>query len=235
MADTTIGGLGTKAAPLDYKIPKTLEVFPRSIKATFDGSGAGASFLPTLQVIADSGDVVGTYPVDTAVAAGASADVSWFPRSVAKAGATPASAVIGACAGITATVTTPVGPVDYHIVYDTLVYDTSGGAMWTAGAPTLMTAPSSGLYLLVCTVDIFSAAAEEVKVIIFSNAPPGSAAVGLPNANVSRPNATVSCVYNMTTGQTVFTQLTYTGNALSQYGRFGVNNYRNFLTMTKLA
>lgn len=80
MADMTIGGLGTKAAPLDYKIPKSLEVLPRSIKATFDGTGAGGSFLPTLQVIADSGDVVGSYPVDTAVVAGASADVSWFPR-----------------------------------------------------------------------------------------------------------------------------------------------------------
>lgn len=93
MADTTIAGLGTKGAPLDYKIPKSLEVLPRSIKATFDGSGAGSSFLPTLQIIADSGDVVGSYPVDTAVAAGASADVSWFP-GVRKAGASASSGIV---------------------------------------------------------------------------------------------------------------------------------------------
>lgn len=80
MADTTIAGLGTKAAPLDYKIPKALEVLPRSIKASFNGASAGGAFLPTVQIIADTNDVVGSYPVDTAVAAGASADVSWFPR-----------------------------------------------------------------------------------------------------------------------------------------------------------
>jgi hypothetical protein len=80
MADTVISGLPTKAPPLDYLIPKSLEVLPKSVKATFDGTGAGASFLPTLQVIAESGQVVGSFPVDTALAAGASADVTWFQR-----------------------------------------------------------------------------------------------------------------------------------------------------------
>jgi hypothetical protein len=157
VADTTIAGLPTKAAPLDYLIPKSIEVLPRSIQATFDGTGAGAAFLPTLQVIADSGVVVGTYPVDTAVAAGASATASWFPGVTKAAASAAASSVIGAQVTRTADLTVGAG-AGLTIAWDTLIGDTSGGTVWTAGAPTQMFAPSAGTYLATVNADYYHAA-----------------------------------------------------------------------------
>lgn len=75
-------------APLDYLIPAAQEIVPRSVYASFDGSAALAAFLPALQIISPSGHVVATCPA-AQVAAGASADVTWFPRvAAAPAGVT---------------------------------------------------------------------------------------------------------------------------------------------------
>lgn len=43
-----------------------------------DGTGAAAAFYATVQVIAPSGRVMGSY-ITSSIAAGASADVTWFP------------------------------------------------------------------------------------------------------------------------------------------------------------
>lgn len=79
MADVTILAPGTSSAPLDYPVGNAQEIILRSLKASFDGTGAAAAFLPAVQIISPSGTVLGTYITDTSVAAGASADVSWFP------------------------------------------------------------------------------------------------------------------------------------------------------------
>jgi len=73
-----------QVSPLDYTIPAAQEIVPRAIFAECDGSGAGGAFLPTLQIISPSGHVVASCPAEQ-VAAGASADVSWFPRVAAQA------------------------------------------------------------------------------------------------------------------------------------------------------
>jgi hypothetical protein len=53
-------------------------VQPKVVFASFDGTGSSASFFPTLKIISDAGEVVGIFPTPEIVAAGESADVSWF-------------------------------------------------------------------------------------------------------------------------------------------------------------
>jgi hypothetical protein len=67
-------------------VPGNGQIRPKTIFATFDGTGAAGDFLPALKIISDAGFVVGIYPADTAVVAGASADVSWFPRVAGSSG-----------------------------------------------------------------------------------------------------------------------------------------------------
>ena len=71
--------LGTVAAPAAWVLPDSVVLELEATRAIFDGSGATVSFLPTFDVISDAGDVVYSAPVAAAIAAGGSADVSWFP------------------------------------------------------------------------------------------------------------------------------------------------------------
>lgn len=76
--DVQIGNLGTGDAPLSYTVAGSQEFRLLAANATFDGSAAGGSWLPTLELISDSGQIVARSPVATAVAAGGAAEVSWF-------------------------------------------------------------------------------------------------------------------------------------------------------------
>jgi len=49
------------------------------VRATMDGTSAAGAFYAAVQIIAPSGRVMGT-AISSSIAAGASADVSWFPR-----------------------------------------------------------------------------------------------------------------------------------------------------------
>jgi hypothetical protein len=71
---------GQAAAPAQFKIPGNGQVQPKAVFAHYDGTGAGGAFLPALKVVSDAGETVGIYAGDTQIAAGASADVSWFPH-----------------------------------------------------------------------------------------------------------------------------------------------------------
>lgn len=79
-ADALITRDGPVAVPMDYPVPAASAMAPLVVTASFDGSAAASAFLPTLEVIAPTGAVVARCPVATQVAAGGSADVSWFPR-----------------------------------------------------------------------------------------------------------------------------------------------------------
>lgn len=70
---------GTFAAPKTYTVPGSGEVMPYTAHATFDGSGAGATFRPCLTFYSQEGVVLGRYfPSDT-IAAGATAEVTYTP------------------------------------------------------------------------------------------------------------------------------------------------------------
>jgi hypothetical protein len=71
---------GIASAPATFTIPGNGQIQPKAVYAHYDGSGAGSAFLPALKVTSDGGELVGIYPVAQTVAAGGSAEVSWFPR-----------------------------------------------------------------------------------------------------------------------------------------------------------
>ena len=77
--DGLITRTGPVPAPLDYVVPVASDIQPLAITASFDGTSAVGSYVPCLEIIAQSGAVVAYCPLDTTVAAGVSADVSWFP------------------------------------------------------------------------------------------------------------------------------------------------------------
>lgn len=80
MADVAIRAAATAAVPRDYTVPGAQEILPKSVKASMDGTGAAVAWYPCLQVLDPGGNVMFDAVSQVAVAAGASADVSWFPH-----------------------------------------------------------------------------------------------------------------------------------------------------------
>lgn len=71
--------------PGPWTVPYTLDLgatdvlSPESIFATYDGSGASGAFVPAVAYYAPDGSLIGRYVLPSALAAGASADITWFP------------------------------------------------------------------------------------------------------------------------------------------------------------
>jgi hypothetical protein len=70
---------GPNAVPYTYELGNTEVMVPRGIFAHFDGSAAGGQFLPCVSFYAASGQLMSRAFPSQALAAGASADVSYFP------------------------------------------------------------------------------------------------------------------------------------------------------------
>ena len=87
--------VGQASAPASFTIPGNGQITPRAVYAHFDGTGAAGTFTPALKVISDGGKLVGIYPTCNPVAAGASAEVSWFPgvKCCPPAGVSPGVAI----------------------------------------------------------------------------------------------------------------------------------------------
>lgn len=79
MADIAIKQAQVMAVPTSYTIPGAQEILIKSVRATFDGTSAAGSFVPTLQIVSPGGTIVAECPLDQTLAAGVSADVSFFP------------------------------------------------------------------------------------------------------------------------------------------------------------
>lgn len=79
MPDVTLAAKATQPAPLDYPIPAAAELILKCLTADFDGSGAAGSFVPCVQILLPNNVVMGTFELGQTIAAGVSADVSWFP------------------------------------------------------------------------------------------------------------------------------------------------------------
>jgi hypothetical protein len=79
VADISILDPSAHAAPKAYKIAGAQEIVLKGVSATYDGTGAAGSFVPAVQVVDPSGFIVGTYVLGQTLAAGASADIAWFP------------------------------------------------------------------------------------------------------------------------------------------------------------
>lgn len=89
MADVTITALSNDDAPTDYEVPPAQEIVIKQASALYDGTGASGDYVPVLELVSPDKRVVGSWPVATAQAAGASAFVTWFPRGGLKTGSGP--------------------------------------------------------------------------------------------------------------------------------------------------
>jgi hypothetical protein len=69
---------GTSAVPLTYTVPNAIEAALLCVNATVDGTAASGAFLAAVEIISDGGVVVARCPCFTTIAAGGSAEISWF-------------------------------------------------------------------------------------------------------------------------------------------------------------
>lgn len=146
MADTQQVIGGTLPTPAAWIIPASLDIEPVTAYASFDGSGAGGAFYPCLRIISDSGHVAAEAVASTLVAAGGSADVSWFQDVRNQAGTSTTTYITQALA---------YGPWAYYTLSDTgssTFLDSSGHGRTTSydpvyaaqGGPQLLPAVSLG-------------------------------------------------------------------------------------------
>lgn len=84
MPDTQILASGSAGAPEAYTVPPSQEIIVKAASCTMDGTGASGDFLPMLSIIPPGGVGAIECPMLTSVAAGASAEVSWFPGGLAQ-------------------------------------------------------------------------------------------------------------------------------------------------------
>jgi hypothetical protein len=78
-------------APYSYEVPASLEVQPYTSTATFDGTGAGGSFVPTLSIYSQSGALLASvFPVGVVMSPGDVAEVTWLPPFGSAPSASPA-------------------------------------------------------------------------------------------------------------------------------------------------
>jgi len=73
------GNLGTSGSLEVYEVPGAATVEPFTASAVFDGTGASGPFLPCLTFKTITGAIIARCPAPE-VAAGDTAEVSWFPR-----------------------------------------------------------------------------------------------------------------------------------------------------------
>jgi hypothetical protein len=78
VSDGTLVRFSTpQSVPADVPIPQGGELIPKVVRATIDGSGAGTAYYAAVQVLDPNNNVKGSY-ISSSIAAGASADVTWF-------------------------------------------------------------------------------------------------------------------------------------------------------------
>lgn len=138
---------GTAPAPATWLVPGNGQVTPRTIFAHFDGTSAASPFFPALKVISDAGQTVGIYPSQLSVAAGGSADVTWFP-GLGNGGSGALQRLVGARIEARATQAIADNTAS-DLTYDTVEFDTDGMANLGANNR-ILTVNTPGWYLIVC-------------------------------------------------------------------------------------
>ena len=129
MASEPVRSTAVVAAPKDYSVAPAQQIRLLSVAASFDGSGSASTWLPAVEILDNNGNVLVT-AADQAVtvAAGASADVSWFPGVRNSSAATPAGAEwcwAGQAAGTTYT------PGATFVPWNPATFETSNSSVFS--------------------------------------------------------------------------------------------------------
>lgn len=82
---------GQSAVPLSYTVPNAIEAALLCVNATINGTAAPSSFLATVEIVSDGGVIVARCPCFTTIAAGGSAEVSWFRLRDSNIDSTPSN------------------------------------------------------------------------------------------------------------------------------------------------
>jgi len=150
VADVQIAVALRESAPFGYEVPNSQEIVPKCVNAIVDGSAAASSFVPVVEIISDGGIVVARCPAPT-VAAGGSANVSWFPGGSVLGGGGGLQRLIGARIQATSTQSV-LDSANTNLVYQSVLFDTDGMAN-LASDNRILTVHTAGLYLVVCQTD----------------------------------------------------------------------------------
>jgi hypothetical protein len=156
VADVQILRHPTTAVPSNYTLPDTGELRLKAVYAEFDGSGSAGSWLPCVTLISDSGDVIGrAVDPSSPVAAGGSADVTFFPGVKGGAAATSSTPDYLVLLGAGQTVLDPpVGDSD-HAKFVAATAQSNDIGSWTlvldgGGLVKEVDTTTDGRYLSVC-------------------------------------------------------------------------------------
>lgn len=147
MTDSVLTRDGPVGVPLDYQVPNSGELLPVSVRATMDGTSAASTFYATVQIISPSGRVM-TNAISNPIAAGGSADVTWF-RGVTNI---PSSSAVLPGTSVDRSITSQSIPnnTSTPISFDSVLFDDLG--WFTASSPTKITVNIAGQFLLTYTL-----------------------------------------------------------------------------------
>lgn len=156
---------GVASTPATFTIPGNGQIRPKSVFAHFDGSAAASAFLPVVKITSDGGELIAICPTTQSVAAGGSADVTWFQGVGGGGGGHGLQALIGARLQATNTQSIPDG-TNTNLVYQSVLFDTDG--MANLGADNrILTVNTAGLYLVVCETQwAFNTAGRRINVAL---------------------------------------------------------------------
>jgi hypothetical protein len=192
---------GPLPAPVVFTVAPLQVVQPASVFATFDGSGAGGSFLPCLTVRSKNGDILSrTFPQGVTLAPGDIADISYGPFLGVGASSSSAAAVVERISG------TDLAVAANNVGAFTLAH-LSGAALLDYTTPTNPTILTAGIYAVSLYVTIATAPAPALKFarIFFGSAVAlaGSAMV-IEGGNLGGPAFfAISTVTDLVAGQGV--------------------------------
>jgi hypothetical protein len=146
---------GPDPAPLKYNVPGSQQMIPRACQALYNGSGAAGSYVPALIFRSQAGHVIARAILDSTIAAGDDAEVSWFPGVKHAAAATPAGAKLDMCIAKTTapyTIAATGGGMTHAVVW-TDVRPVGGTYTWPVAGNSTKIGMPAGIYLVLYNLD----------------------------------------------------------------------------------
>jgi len=130
---------GPLSTPESYVVPGSLEIQLSSVSATFDGTGAGGNFDPTVSVYSKDNKLISRTKVASTVTAGQQAVCTWLPFSRKQAVSSPGSGITTAFRVSTLTPRTYAAATVTDLIWD-VPFVTAGSPYTTADNKTFVLA-----------------------------------------------------------------------------------------------